>query len=341
MHDSIRNVFLDILAVTETGKLILIECKLWKNPQARREVLAQIIEYATLLQSLTYSDLVSKLKRHIDSGEKDPIVFQAEQYEAEVDEAILIDRVSESLKTGNFQLVIAGDGIKSDLINLTKASNFTGTLADLCLLEVSIYQNQEGDTLLIPSVPVKTETVTKTVLLSTEGMPAIVEDDQNENSLDPVRGSLDEASKNRNREFWDGFIREVEFEHPEQEKPRHGGNNWVKINFPEPFGWITAYRQKDRIGVSCGVKSEDAEQAMAFFENYKLQLQDEINKDLRFELQEKRKGWGGGFHISIHKNIDTLDDTTTKEQFTWLSNTLNAYVNALRPLVRKYKESTM
>jgi len=32
LNDGIRNLFLDILAVTETGRLILIECKLWKNP---------------------------------------------------------------------------------------------------------------------------------------------------------------------------------------------------------------------------------------------------------------------------------------------------------------------
>ena len=59
LNDGIRNLFLDILAITETGKLTLIECKLWKNPQARREVLAQAFEYASLLQSLSYSDLSS------------------------------------------------------------------------------------------------------------------------------------------------------------------------------------------------------------------------------------------------------------------------------------------
>ena len=65
LNDGIRNLFLDVLAVTETGRLVLIECKLWKNPQARREVLAQTLEYATLMQKLSYSDLAAKLKKHI------------------------------------------------------------------------------------------------------------------------------------------------------------------------------------------------------------------------------------------------------------------------------------
>lgn len=76
LNDRIRNLFLDILAITQTGRLVLIECKLWKNPQARREVLAQALEYASLMQTLSYSDLVSKLKQHISSGKEDPITFQ-------------------------------------------------------------------------------------------------------------------------------------------------------------------------------------------------------------------------------------------------------------------------
>lgn len=37
-------VFLDLLAVTRSGRIVLVECKLWRNPQARREVVAQLIE---------------------------------------------------------------------------------------------------------------------------------------------------------------------------------------------------------------------------------------------------------------------------------------------------------
>jgi hypothetical protein len=43
------NVYLDLLGVSRTGRLVLVECKLWRNPQARREVIAQITEYAALL----------------------------------------------------------------------------------------------------------------------------------------------------------------------------------------------------------------------------------------------------------------------------------------------------
>ena len=42
-------VFLDLFCVRDDGRPVLVECKLWRNPQARREVIGQILEYASLL----------------------------------------------------------------------------------------------------------------------------------------------------------------------------------------------------------------------------------------------------------------------------------------------------
>jgi hypothetical protein len=341
MHDTIRNVFLDILAITETGRLILIECKLWRNPQARREVLAQIIEYATLLKSLSYSDFSARLKRYIDCGKNDPIIQQFRNHGLNPDEPLLIDRISNSLKKGDFQLIIAGDGIRADLSNLVKQSNFTGLLSDLALLEVGVYANERGDHLLIPSVPLKTETVTRTVLVNPEGTPVVIEEeDIVADTQTRSSNRMDESTKQKNRLFWDKFIETVEFDHPDQEKPRRGGNNWVKIIFPQPFNWITAYRTKDRIGIFCTVNLEDnAENARDFFEEYHEQLKNEIDESIRLEFETEKKGWGNGFSIAISKYLDTYDDSTINEQMNWLTKTMNGFVSSLRPLCRLYNEN--
>ena len=47
----------DILYVTETGHLVIVETKLWRNPDARRVVVAQILDYAKQLTSWSYADL--------------------------------------------------------------------------------------------------------------------------------------------------------------------------------------------------------------------------------------------------------------------------------------------
>ena len=49
--------YLDNLLVTPTGDLALVECKLWRNPEARREVVAQIIDYAKEMSCLDLRDV--------------------------------------------------------------------------------------------------------------------------------------------------------------------------------------------------------------------------------------------------------------------------------------------
>jgi hypothetical protein len=44
--------FLDVLYVSPGGYLTLVEAKLWDNPEARREVVGQVVEYAKDLSSL-------------------------------------------------------------------------------------------------------------------------------------------------------------------------------------------------------------------------------------------------------------------------------------------------
>jgi hypothetical protein len=46
------NLFLNL-----NGGIALVECKLWRNPEARRKVVAQVIDYARCLTTWRYTDL--------------------------------------------------------------------------------------------------------------------------------------------------------------------------------------------------------------------------------------------------------------------------------------------
>ena len=48
---------IDCLFVTRYGGLVIVECKLWRNPQARREVVGQILDYAKDIAAWDYGDL--------------------------------------------------------------------------------------------------------------------------------------------------------------------------------------------------------------------------------------------------------------------------------------------
>ena len=343
LHNGVSNVFLDILAITETGKLILVECKLWKNPQARREVIAQIVEYATLLKSLSYSDFSTRLKKFINSEDEDPITHIFKRFNINFDEAQIIDRISESLKSGRFHLVIAGDGIRSDLINITNTINQGSFFSDLTLLEICIYENDNKDIILLPKVPSKTEIVTKTVITSSDGSPMTIEEDVNEDRTDGtgINYKRDEIKKESNREFWSKIIKEIKIEHPDQEPPRHGGNNWIKLPLPSPLKWVTAYRARDNTyGVFIRFAiDEEADELYQFLESNMKYFKDEIDQSISLQYtKDKKSNWDNGIWLSINTRNTDIDLSTYELQKDWIQKNVNGFTNALRGILNRFKD---
>ena len=54
---------IDAFLVDPRGHLVIVECKLWRNPQARREVVGQILDYARALARFSYDDLQREVSR--------------------------------------------------------------------------------------------------------------------------------------------------------------------------------------------------------------------------------------------------------------------------------------
>jgi hypothetical protein len=79
--------------------------KLWRNAQARREVIGQILDYAKDLSLWSYEDLEAAIMKA--SGGKGLYSIIADRVE-EIDEAQFIDSVSKNLKRGRFLLLIVG-----------------------------------------------------------------------------------------------------------------------------------------------------------------------------------------------------------------------------------------
>jgi hypothetical protein len=66
--------YIDNLLVNPEGKVCLVECKLWRNSEAVREVIAQVLDYAGELALLSYDELVAAViiqyKPHDNAGER-------------------------------------------------------------------------------------------------------------------------------------------------------------------------------------------------------------------------------------------------------------------------------
>ncbi len=110
-----RAGFVDNLFITPAGDLALVECKLWRNPEARRKVVAQIIDYASELTTWTYETLESAIKRtkSVDAslGTESRSIFEIVSANVEMDEVVFHDAVSRNLKRARVLLLIVGDGI--------------------------------------------------------------------------------------------------------------------------------------------------------------------------------------------------------------------------------------
>jgi hypothetical protein len=130
----------DILFINDAGLLTLVECKLWKNPGARREVVAQILDYAKELSRWGYDDLQRAVHDRIGKKLYD-LVRENRKDAEELDESTFNDSVSRNLKRGRFLLLIVGEGIResveliADFLQQHAHLNFT-----FALVEMGVFQ---------------------------------------------------------------------------------------------------------------------------------------------------------------------------------------------------------
>lgn len=339
------NVFLDVLGVTRTGRLVLIECKLWRNPQARREVIAQIVEYAALLRSWSFGDLTARLKQKLGSTHANPIFAQAEKHWPDLDEADFVDGITNSLAHGDFALIIAGDGIRSDLHAV--ASHLNGQragLAKLSLLEIQLWSSGSGQTLIIPTIPLRTEVLQQRVIISETGMPLRLEEPTSSETGDVATTAIERTinpgqaeRKALDRAFWQRFIEEVRFDHPDQVPARHGGANWVKMDLPDPAGWLTAFRSsgaKEEIGLFLRLKGDDGRR-----------LFDELAADLEtlrsesdlplFAQVRAEQPFEADLGVSRLRSAFADED----QQLLWLKDAANRFITMIRPRLSQFSET--
>jgi hypothetical protein len=105
---------IDVVYVNPMGLLTLVECKLWKNPEARREVVGQILDYAKELSRWSYEHLEAAIAT--SKGHSGKRLYELVDSTVEVpDQAQFIDSISRNLKRGRFLLMIAGDGIRESV----------------------------------------------------------------------------------------------------------------------------------------------------------------------------------------------------------------------------------
>jgi hypothetical protein len=107
----------------------IVEAKLWRNPEARRKVIGQILDYAKELSRWDYQDLQREISRA--TGRKGNVLYDlVKDQHPTITEAEFVDDVTRTLAKGRYLLLILGDGIREGVAGEESSHN---CLHGLCL----------------------------------------------------------------------------------------------------------------------------------------------------------------------------------------------------------------
>jgi len=320
LRGSGNTVFLDIFAVRTNGKPVLIECKLWRNPQARREVIGQILEYASILKGYNYADLQALLNPKLEPTSKNSIYDLVKAVDSDIDESQFVDQCDQFTQVGEFDLIIAGDGIRSGLSAVKELLERDGGIGqNLQLLEIQLSQATNNQ-LLVQSSLQSTADVLQITPRTDTISPA---------QPDSAKGEWRDACT----KFWNAFLKAYKPNHPDQPPLRRLGSYNVMAAMPSPMHHISCYRVKSSSSVGVFVQFENNAAGTQLFNELhdrQEELQSHFTGDLKFE---ESTSWNDRPQIVVDTDKFAIEDeSSTPGQIEFLTESLNSMVMLMRKL---------
>lgn len=324
--------YADALYVNHLGRLTLVEFKLWRNPQARREVIGQILDYAKDLASCDYEDLQRQVSLALGKSGNALYDLVRELY-PELNEAEFVDNVSRHLRRGEFLLLIIGDGIHEGAANIVDfVQRYSGLHFNLAMVEAALYRDASNCLIVQPRVLARTEIVQRFVV---EGGPV---SDIGLADVDAQQDILSDQDE-ENLRFWtavrrDRFLVDVTVGEP----VAIGANLYVKVNNTGFNNWALSFagyinRQQSSIGCYLTVRRGQTREIRIFDELIESfdELRGLIGNDLEHWQQGglRRIGFrrdGGLAFLSAGEESDEFC-----EAVLWMREHLNRLVSNLNP----------
>lgn len=160
---------IDLAYVSEQGLLSIVECKLWRNPEARRDAVSQILDYAKEISRWSYEDLNDAVGRAAKRTESANALFDLVQEQNDtIDEQAFVDDVTRNLRSGRFLLLVVGDGIRegveriADYLKQSAGIRFTFGLVELAMFDMP--DETAGGIIVEPRVLARTYEIERAVV---------------------------------------------------------------------------------------------------------------------------------------------------------------------------------
>ena len=334
--------YADALFINSMGMPTLVECKLWRNPEARREVVGQIIDYARALKRWTFSDLQREAARARKEQGFDLLGHVRKAIGGDLDTAAFVDNVTRNLSRSRIMLLVLGDGIREGVEAIADyVQNTTGMHFTFGLVEAQVFDLGDGRRIVQPRVLARTFVINRTVVELTRPEMTIAEatDDTPVESRRANTAAEPREQTDNQRwmlAFWTEMLAGLKLDDAEQKlaNPLNKGNIFFSLA-PRSGIWITCYflQQKERIGVFIGYDSSSAiaRAIMRRLHEEREAIADEIDVPLDWMVEPNGK-------LSAYTRASfrpLLDPSHRQEQLEWFRSRVNAFVNCFRPRVKE------
>jgi len=167
--------FVDNLYLTPAGEIVVVETKLWANPQARREVVAQALDYAAALSAMGYERFEAAVARALGFAAPPSLHALVADRPDALDEPAFVDAVAENLRRGRMLVIAAGDGVRREAEALASLlQGHAGAHFTFALVELAAYRVGDTETyLVVPATLARTVLVERGVVRIEDGRATI------------------------------------------------------------------------------------------------------------------------------------------------------------------------
>ncbi len=326
---------LDIFMLTPNGDIVIIETKLWRNPEARRKVVAQILDYANEISSWSYEDLQREINKKLKrKGNSLYNLVKEKANSSIIDEANFVDAVSRNLSRGKFLLLIIGDGIKEGASNI---ANFLSSSAHLNftfgMVELTLYEIDEKMQVVLPKTIVKTKEIQKFNIELPEGM--FLSSSFSDVETQVVKSNpLLEKRRSFFKSFWEEFIPELYLDDAGQSLPKITSHQNIFLYLNERKEvWVSAFFSQSTKSIGVYFSGRKNEEINHFLDVFLFENFDDIKSELGEELQFYPKDSGKkGFFVTMSVE-DVYDRKYRKEIKSFFNRWINEFINVLRPRI--------
>lgn len=326
----------DAVFVTPSGRLALLETKLWRNPEARREVVGQILDYAKELTNWDYSRLDTKVRQaRKAAGGTFPGIVEIVAQSHDIVPHRFQDSVTKSLARGDYLLILAGDGIREGVGAIAQYLDRNSSLHfTFGLVECAIFEIPGGGFYVQPRILAQTTKITRTIIAQPDGKLIEVETEDTSNMESGDRPDLVE-SREKYQKFWTELLGKL---HLESSQPIPAPARSTNQYFAMPRGAdarLSAYLGQSRQKVGVYIQIKQTPDGSRIYEAL-LQDREDIEAALVTSVEwhrdpEKNQQWIIAGHTLPG---DLLTESRLGAQ-KWMADNIEKFTAVFRPRIER------